>query len=90
MKGILTSLYTVFGLTALITHIWTIIIAYKESGFFAAILSLFAPLLAEGYWMVVLYGKNNFYVVLALIHVLLVLSFLLFKKGKKKGKKKTK
>jgi hypothetical protein len=34
MKSIFVSLFGVFTITAIITHIWTVIIAFTEAGFF--------------------------------------------------------
>jgi hypothetical protein len=64
----------IFPITAIITHIWTVIIAFTESGFFGGILTLFLPFLAEIYWIFKMFGENNTYAYIALTH--LVLSIL--------------
>ena len=38
MKAIFVSLFGVFAITAIITHIWTVIIAFTEAGFFGGVL----------------------------------------------------
>lgn len=75
MKAIFVSLYGVFAITALITHIWTVIIAFSVGGFLAGILSLFLPVLSELYWMFKMFGENNTYAYVALVHVILALPF---------------
>ncbi|RDI58308.1 CDP-diacylglycerol--serine O-phosphatidyltransferase [Flavobacterium glaciei] len=78
MKVIFTSLYGIFIITAIITHIWTVIIAFTETGFFSGILSLFLPFLAEIYWMFKMFGINNLYACIALTHLILAIPFSLF------------
>ena len=75
MKAIFVSLYGVFAVTATITHIWTVIIAFTESGFLGGIISLFLPFLSELYWMFKMFGENDTYAYLALIHLLLAIPF---------------
>ena len=82
IKVILISLYGIFVITAIITHIWTVIIAFTERGFFSGILSLFLPFLAEIYWMVKMFGTNNLYACIVLTHLILAIPFSLF--GRKK------
>ena len=47
MKAIFVSLFGIFSITAIITHIWTVIIAFTEAGFFVGILTLFLPFLQK-------------------------------------------
>lgn len=75
MNSILKSLFGVFVITAIITHIWTILIAFSEGGILAGVLSLFLPLLAEIFWMIRMFGENDFYSYVALIHILLGILF---------------
>jgi len=81
MKAIFVSLFGVFVFTAIVTHIWTVIIAFTEGGLFAGILSLFLPFLAELYWMFKMFGENDTYAYIALIHLILAIPFGLFKSG---------
>ena len=81
MKAIFISLFGVFAITALITHIWTVIIAFSEAGFFGGILTLFLPFLAEIYWMVKMFGVNDVYAYIALIHLILAIPFSIFQRG---------
>ena len=75
MKAIFVSLYGVFAVTAIITHIWTVIIAFTESGFFGGIISLFLPFLSELYWMFKMFGENDTYAYVALAHLILAIPF---------------
>jgi hypothetical protein len=77
MKALLISISGIFMLTATITHIWTVIIAFTEGGFFAGILSLFLPFLSELYWMFKMFGENDTYAIIALIHLLLAIPIAL-------------
>ena len=82
MKALFVSLYGVFAITAIITHIWTIIIAFQQSGFFGGIVSLFLPFLAELYWMFKMFGENDTYAYIALIHLILAIPFSAFGREK--------
>lgn len=75
MRAIFSSLYGIFMITALITHIWTVIIAFSHGGIIGGIVSLFLPVLAELYWMVKMFGINNAYAYIALLHLLLAIPF---------------
>lgn len=81
MKSIFVSLFGVFVITAIITHIWTVIIAFSVGGLFAGIISLFLPFLAELYWMFRMFGENDVYSYIALIHLILAIPFSLFGNG---------
>ena len=78
MKAIFVSLYSLFAITAIITHIWTVIIAFTEAGFFGGVLTLFLPFLGELYWMFKMFGENNTYAYIALSHLILAIPFSLF------------
>ena len=78
MKGIFVSLYDVFAVTAIVTHIWTVIIAFTEAGFWGGVISLFLPFLAELYWMFKMFGENDAYAYIALIHLILAIPFSMF------------
>lgn len=78
MKAIVGSLIGVFTITALITHIWTVIIAFSEGGFISGIISLVLPFLAELYWMFKMFGINDLYAYIALVHLILALPFSVF------------
>jgi len=83
MKSIFASLYGVFVVTAIITHIWTVIIAFTEGGFFGGILTLFLPFLGELYWMFKMFGESDTYAYIALAHLILVIPFLMFGRGER-------
>ncbi len=78
MKAIFVSLFGVFVFTAIVTHVWTVIIAFTEGGLFAGILSLFLPFLAELYWMFKMFGENDTYAYIALVHLILAIPFSMF------------
>jgi len=78
MKAIFVSLYGIFVITAIITHIWTVVIAFQVGGFLSGIVSLFLPFLAELYWMLKMFGVNNTYAYIALIHLILAIPFSIF------------
>lgn len=81
MKAIFVSLYGVFAITAIITHIWTVIIAFTEAGLFGGVLTIFLPFLAELYWMFKMFGENDTYSYIALAHLILALPFSQFGRG---------
>lgn len=78
MRAIFSSLYGLFAITAIITHLWTVIIAFTEGGFLGGIISLLLPYLAELYWMFAMIGENNAYVFIALAHLILAIPFSIF------------
>jgi hypothetical protein len=71
MKAVFVSLFGVFAVTAVITHIWTVIIAFAEAGMFGGILTLFLPFLGELYWMIKMFGENDTYAYITLAHLIL-------------------
>lgn len=73
MKAILVSISGLFMVTAAITHVWTVIIAFSEGGFWGGVLTLFLPVLGELYWMFAMFGENNLYSIIALIHLILAI-----------------
>ncbi len=81
MRALFVSLYSLFVLTALITHLWTVIIAFDVAGFFGGLITLFLPFLSELYWMFNMFGENDTYAYIALIHLLLAVPFFVFGRG---------
>jgi hypothetical protein len=75
------TLMGIFFVTGSITHVWTVIIAFQESGFWGGIISLVLPVLSELYWIFKMLGENNTYVVIAVIHTILALLFVLVSKS---------
>lgn len=73
MKAIFGLIAVIFVVTATITHIWTVIIAFTESGIFAGILTFIFPLLSEIYWMIKMFGENDIYAYTVLIHLVLAI-----------------
>lgn len=78
MKTIFVSLFGVFAITAIITHIWTVIIAFTEAGVFGGVLTLILPFLGELYWMFKMFGENDTYAYIALIHLILAIPFSVY------------
>lgn len=74
---ILKLLYSIFAITAIITHIWTTIIAFSHGGFFGGLLTFILPFLSELYWMIKMFGENNLYAFIALTHLILAIPFAL-------------
>ena len=78
MIALIRSIGGIWSITALITHLWTTVIAFSESGFFAGILTLVVPFLSELYWIAQMWGENEVYVTVALIHLILGLLISFF------------
>lgn len=78
MKAIMGLVTLIFVITATITHIWTVIIAFSESGIFSAILTFLFPFLSELYWMFNMFGENDTYAYMALIHLILAIPISIF------------
>lgn len=77
MNARLISLVGLFAITALGTHIWTVVIAFQESGVFAGIITLLTPILSQIYWTVNQLGENNFFVIFAVFHLILCIPLML-------------
>lgn len=71
MKAFLVSIAGIYMFTALITHIWTVYIGFTEGGMVSGIVTLLLPFLAEIYWMFKMFGENDTYAYIALIHLVL-------------------
>ena len=78
MRALFVSLFGVFALTASITHIWTVIIAFSEGGFLGGIATFILPFLSEIYWMIEMWDKNDLYSTIALWHLILAIPFGVF------------
>lgn len=81
MRAFIISIAGVFSITALITHLWTVVIAFSIGGFFAGLMSLFLPFLSELYWMFKMFGVNDLYAIVALIHLILAIPVAMFGRG---------
>jgi hypothetical protein len=73
MKHLIILLYPVFVITSIVTHIWTVIIAFSESGFLGGIITLILPGISEIYWMFKMFGENDLYAYIALIQLILAI-----------------
>lgn len=80
MKALLGSIFGIFAITALITHLWTVIIAFNEAGILGGIITLFLPFLSEVYWMIKMFGENDTYAYIALVHLVLSALFAIIGK----------
>lgn len=67
-------LKVIASILAAVVHVWTVIIAFKISGFWAALLSFLFPIISQIYWAVKIFGENMmyFYAVLATFSVALI------------------
>lgn len=85
VMGIITGIsvsiyYGLLGLLSLAIHIWTIIIAFKASGFSVAIVTMLFPFISQLYWGYKtwsIYGIDMLYVQVLFLFVLLCLAMLL-------------
>lgn len=78
MNVLIRFIFTIFIITATITHIWTVIIAFSEGGIFAGILSFIFPIISEIYWTFKMFGKNDAYTYSVLVHFILAISISIF------------
>ena len=71
---IFSTLKVIASVLAAVVHVWTVIIAFKISGFWAALLSFFFPFISQIFWVIKTFGENMmyFYVVLATFSVALI------------------
>jgi predicted Kef-type K+ transport protein len=58
-------------ISGIAVHLWTVVIAYVESGMTAAVVSFFLPYLAEIYWIIAMLGDDHQYCAAALMQLLL-------------------
>jgi hypothetical protein len=71
MKNILIILvFSVFPITAIIFHLWTTYIAFSEGGFLSGIFTMCFPVIGEIYWMIKMWGENDTYTTIAIIHLI--------------------
>lgn len=75
MREGLRPFYGLFKITAIVTHVWTIIIAYEESGLLAAIISFFLPFLSEIYWLIQMFDVNKTYATIVILHLVLAVFY---------------
>ena len=78
MKSIFVSLFGIFAVTAIVTHVWTVIIAFSEAGFLGGVATLLLPFLSEIYWIFKMFDQNETYSYIALIHLILAIPFSMF------------
>jgi hypothetical protein len=76
MKALFVNIYPVFEITAVLTHLWTVIVAYEQGGFIQSIVSLFLPVFSELYWVVNSFGVNDVYAFVALFHLVLAIPII--------------
>ena len=78
MKSIFVSLFGIFAVTAIVTHVWTVIIAFSEAGFLGGVATLLLPFLSEIYWIFKMFDQNETYSYIALFHLILAIPFSMF------------
>lgn len=81
MKSLFVSLYSIFIVTAIITHIWTVVIAFTQGGLLGGVVTLILQVLGEIYWMIKMFGVNDAYSYIALIHLILAIPFSILGRG---------
>lgn len=62
--------YYFFGALALAFHIYTVIIGFTQGGLLGGILTLLFPFVASIYWMIVMWGRDPVYSLLAIIYLI--------------------
>lgn len=67
---------------AFVVHLWTVGIAYAESGLFASIITLVFPMLSEIYWVFMMWGINEPYVFCSILATVLLFAPAFFDSGK--------
>jgi hypothetical protein len=83
MKAIFASIYGLFTITAIVTHIWTVIIAFTVGGFWGGVITLFLPVIGEIYWMIKMFGVNDTYAYIALAHLILAIPISILGQGER-------
>lgn len=71
MKALISISLIIFTISAIITHLWTTIIAFSQGGIFAGIITFISPFASEIYWIFAMFGVNNVYSTIAIIQVIL-------------------
>ena len=66
----------IFAVTAMIVHIWTVVLAFSVRGVIGGILTLFLPGLSEIYWLFATWGDDGLYTTLVIIHMIGALYFV--------------
>lgn len=79
--GVMTISGVVLWLGGILIHLWTIIIAFSVSGFFAAFMTFMLPVLAQIYWLFESFRYSetylNNYSLAILVYVILFVFVLL-------------
>ena len=75
---IFSTLKVIASVLAAVVHVWTVIIAFKISGFWAALLSFFFPFISQIFWVIKTFGENMmyFYVVLATVAIAFIAAII--------------
>ncbi|MFN4006733.1 MAG: hypothetical protein ACK4HE_04385 [Chitinophagaceae bacterium] len=60
MKSLISFLYNLFILIAIVYHVWTCYIAYQIKGIIVALLTAILPVVGEIYWIANLWGRENY------------------------------
>ncbi|QTV04856.1 Yip1 family protein [Faecalibacter bovis] len=79
--ALIVTFNSIFMITALITHIWTVIIAFTQAGIIGGVLTFILPFLSEIYWMIKMFGVNDTYAYIALAHIILAIPLSLLSKS---------
>ena len=69
MKNIfLILIFSIFPISSIIFHLWTTYIAFDQGGFFGGLLTFIFPLMSELYWVFKVWGENETYTTISIIH----------------------
>ena len=81
MKPFLLAIFPYFEITAIATHIWTVVIAFHYGGFLMGVGTLILPGPAEVYWIFKLLDNQPVYAATAILHLLLIIPLRQARKG---------
>ena len=85
MPLLILILLFIFPISAIIFHVWTVVIAFTIGGFWWGVVTLIFPMFSEIYWMIKMWGVNNLYTALCVVHVI---GAILWKNAKNKQQQK--
>lgn len=77
----ITQYWGIFAITSVITHIWTVIIAFSEGGIISGLFTFVAPGISEIYWMIKMIGENNLFSLVAFVQLILSCLMLIIRKS---------
>ncbi|RYE13682.1 MAG: hypothetical protein EOP34_08310 [Rickettsiales bacterium] len=61
-------IFSILPISSLLFHIWTVFIAFSKGGFFSGMFTIIFPFVSEIYWTFRVWGHNDLYRTIAIIH----------------------